>query len=1388
MGRPLGLGLKRALLTRGVSSASKYDQANLMFAALEGDTKKLSELLGKGESVDGVNYSNRTALHVASAEGNLNAVKLLCECKANLNVLDDAQFTALESALQGEHDDVIKYLYSQGARLSEKRSDTHIEAMLLAATKGDTVAIARLIECGLDPNMGDYDGRQPLHLASAEGNVEAVELLLEKGAEVNPIDRFGNTPLADSQRGIGSHLRQTAEVLIKNGGMLTPSTSLNVAKLSVVIEDVMPLMCGKPFELVEAWLPVGDVEASTMPTEFVAHDYWYADPAYYDRLNKFARTKRGKTISAKSMSESFRMAWETEKPAITEVTEQDTPGRWDLCEKAGLRALSLVPIALEVDGKRRVCAIFKFYSLTEKSGLGSTRWHHNQHNLSDFSDYARRTVQAAYYGNTKPARFPDYALTDSAMPQKVFRHICETTQYNHALVYSEVANFFALGINSQYFNSFRAETIARHVTAFIGAKKFSQASKSINNLWMEVQNNQDFMGGTEGNVTTGPEQAILMAQMNHRKMLAAERRLQNMIDRLPMNYSFNFNYYSADSPIPQSDEDMGVFVLRSEEYGESPETVSPDSNDLSKVAGVGFLARNNKETIDRYQMILDMATDTLAPVYRVLEEDEEGIPTLLSFRATGKSASKGESIISAMTELMDQAGLKCVRKACLRFSNGFLVFQTVFERNSDDKKIRQLLDDMTLMHIIPLSELTPNFLQGNMSADDYIYASCAGRFIYYFVNQRSEEYNALVESFQNTPMALARLKNLHTRLKREAVSMSRVWEVMLTYPDILKDLAKDFHERTSEDWIEPKPLSLELEKMIESKSQNALDAQVLQACMQFNSCVLKSNIYKRQKSSLAFRLNLDFLDLSDWPAKPYGIFFMLASNFQGFHLRFKDVSRGGIRLIVSRNRSHFNNNMGSLFSETYNLAHTQNNKNKDIPEFGSKGTILLHPNLDPATEGFAAFKSYISGLMDVLIPDGSYVDNYKKEEILFLGPDEGTANMMEWAATYAKTRGYGYWKALTTGKPPSMGGIPHDTYGMTTRSVHRYVVGALAKLNLDESTVTKCQTGGPDGDLGSNEILISKDKTKVIVDGSGVVYDPKGLNRKELERLATERKMIEDFDATLLGEGAFKVLVSDTNVTLPCGELVESGLTLRNDFHLHPLFEGDLFVPCGGRPESINLNNVKHYIKEDGTPRFKIIVEGANLFFTNDARRHLEEHGVILYKDASSNKGGVTSSSFEVLAALAFPDTEFKQHMCVAEDGKVPDFYQVYVKEIQERLEYNADLEFECVWREHERSGKPRYICTELVSEKINELNDFVAASDTLWNNVALRRKVLKLALPKTLQDHLGMDAVLQNVPENYLRASFATYLASRYVYQHGLDANEFAFFEFMRPLFGEDK
>lgn len=66
---------------------------------------------------------------------------------------------------------------------------------------------------------------------------------------------------------------------------------------------------------------------------------------------------------------------------------------------------------------------------------------------------------------------------------------------------------------------------------------------------------------------------------------------------------------------------------------------------------------------------------------------------------------------------------------------------------------------------------------------------------------------------------------------------------------------------------------------------------------------------------------------------------------------------------------------------------------------------------------------------------------YTEPEYLFFGPDENTAPLMDPAAYYTKKKGYGPWRSITTGKSGTLGGIPHDTYGMTTRSVRQFVQG-----------------------------------------------------------------------------------------------------------------------------------------------------------------------------------------------------------------------------------------------------------------------------------------------------------------------------------------------------------
>ena len=167
------------------------------------------------------------------------------------------------------------------------------------------------------------------------------------------------------------------------------------------------------------------------------------------------------------------------------------------------------------------------------------------------------------------------------------------------------------------------------------------------------------------------------------------------------------------------------------------------------------------------------------------------------------------------------------------------------------------------------------------------------------------------------------------------------------------------------------------------------------------------SFYQPTKVSLSFRLDPSFLPDEEYPIRPFGIFFIVGSQFRGFHVRFKDIARGGIRIIRSRNRETYSINVRNLFDENYALASTQALKNKDIPEGGSKGTIL--PDLDANPR--VCFEKYVDAILDLLIPGSSpgikeeVVDLYKKEEILFFGPDEGTADMYAKSVALPKIKG-----------------------------------------------------------------------------------------------------------------------------------------------------------------------------------------------------------------------------------------------------------------------------------------------------------------------------------------------------------------------------------------------
>ncbi len=789
-----------------------------------------------------------------------------------------------------------------------------------------------------------------------------------------------------------------------------------------------------------------------------------------------------------------------------------------------------------------------------------------------------------------------------------------------------------------------------------------------------------------------------------------------------------------------------------------------------------FMERSSPETITRYKAAWESMNNRESPYISITDKPETKETRVM----VGIHGESTRQFLTNFSHTISNYNMFSNRKYRETFSDQKRVYTFYFNK-IDLETIEDFSRDLNAVVMLPENAIVNLFIDEIYSSQQTMWAISAAAFTHQFLTVLTEEYFTLYKALKDQPEAKGILDNLKMRLIKDTFSESRIAQAILEHPAIVSLIYSHFVNRLHPKRVKRDPDVIEEEILgrIESDVPSQKSRTILRFFITFNKVIMKTNFFMRDKTCMSYRLKPIFLNKVDFPEYPFGLFFFVGREFIGFHIRFRDIARGGIRIIKSRNLTWYENNLDTIFLENYNLASTQQKKNKDIPEGGSKGTILL--GLNNQNDEVAAFKSYIDGMVDLMMPNEEVLDLCCLKELLFLGPDERSAEFMYWAALYAKRRNYPFWKAFTTGKSPLIGGIPHDMYGMTTAGIHEYVMCVLEKHNIREDKIVKIQTGGPDGDLGSNEILISRDRTIGVVDGSGVLFDPNGINRDELVRLAEKRQMVEAFDKSLLSNNGFFVSINDKEVKLPDGTIVHNGEDFRNKFHLHPLAKADLFVPCGGRPAAININNWQEIIDENGVPKFRIIIEGANLFITEEARLRLEEKGIIIFKDASTNKGGVTSSSLEVYASLALSDEEFQKHM-VVKDKNIPEFRRAYIEEIISTIKRNARAEFNLLWEEHEKTGMPFTILTNQVSERINNITDNVYRSE-LHKNKNVRDRIIREYSPKVLLKLVGLENIKKRVPEIYLSAIVATKIATSFVYSYGLGANEVDFFNYLSSL-----
>lgn len=574
---------------------------------------------------------------------------------------------------------------------------------------------------------------------------------------------------------------------------------------------------------------------------------------------------------------------------------------------------------------------------------------------------------------------------------------------------------------------------------------------------------------------------------------------------------------------------------------------------------------------------------------------------------------------------------------------------------------------------------------------------------------------------------------------------------------------------------------------------------IFRTTLSFIRRTLKTNFFVPEKHALAFRLDPLFLDdlgpefTSDLPAgRPFRVTYFFGRNGLGYHIGFSDIARGGWRTLFTQSRDDYVTVANTVFRENYVLAHTQHLKNKDIYEGGSKMVVVINaPDLQTRERMYQRLHkvqyAFINAFFDIFVTergkakDPRVVDYYGEDEPIELGPDENMHDaMIETIAELSVRRGYLLGIGIMSSKRV---GINHKEYGVTSTGVVKFAEIAMRELgvNIRTDPFSVKFTGGPNGDVAGNAMRILLDKCpkaaiRLILDGTGALCDPAGIDHGELSRIVLSAD-VEAFRPEKLHPGGF-LLYRNERRTEGLRELykrvdrTEGGVlpTWVTADEFHKEFDGlpftvpaDLFLPAGGRPETVDATNWRRFFGADGAPTARVIVEGANSFLTPEARTQLQKRGMVVMRDASANKCGVISSSYEIIGNLLMTGKEFLAHK------------EEYVRDVLTILEKRAEDEALLIFRRKREAGAALSYTeiSDAISVEINNhyarLFDFFRSRPAAARSPRYRRALLS-HLPRFLRENARFRRRIARLPVKYRWAILASEIASTIVYRGGFE------------------